>query len=232
MPIIKIMSQLGMDGRGFRSGLQQAENTAKGFVRKVGGYFAGMFSIAVIGRAINQAVKNASRIEDMSRSLGLSVEQFQEMEFAASQTGASMETVGMAIKKIAQAQQEALTGKAGNEAARTFERLGISLDQLKGMSPQQIFLAISQAVRDGNLGLGNMADILDVMGKQSNTLFPAMQDGFAGMAQSARQLGLVIEEDIITKMADMEDQLDILKMKWSKTKTEAISELIPILENI
>lgn len=219
---LRIGCEIFADGRGFKAGLMGIERTAQGFTRRMGSYLAGAFSIGVVIGQIKDALKEASRIEDMSRSLGLSVEQFQELEFAARQTGATMETVGMAIKKIAQAQQAALTGKAGNETAQTFERLGVSMAQLKTMGPQELFKQLSKSVESGSIGVQNMADILDVMGKQANTLIPAMQDGFANMASSARDMGLIIEDEVISRLADMEDQLDILATKWRAVRAEAV----------
>ena len=123
MAIFSLLAKLGLDGTAFETGLKRSQSMAKGIGREISGSLAGMFAVDKIAEFGMKAIETAGKLNDLSTRLGVSVEFLQEMQYAAEQSGASLEDVAGAVEKISIARMKALSGdKASIEL---FDKMGI-----------------------------------------------------------------------------------------------------------
>lgn len=161
--------------------------------------------------AVNAWQEMGSAIDDISQRTGASVESLSTLGYAAKQSGTDMETLEGSLKKMEKNLAEAYRGN--KEAEASFQRLGLTFDDLKGKSPDDQFRMIGDRlsrIKDPAL---RSATAMDIFGKSGTALLPMFADGAAGleeMEQAARDLGLELNGDDAAAAAAFGDQLDTL----------------------
>lgn len=228
MANLNLTARFGIDGRGFKSGLDSIESQTKKFVYGIGRKFVALFGTAAIGRAFKETIENAGRIQDVSAGLGLTVKQFQELEFAAKQSGANIEQIAVSIRKIASTQQNAFEGQQAS--VKLFERLGISMEKLRSMSPQQLFMHIAKQVKEGTIGVQNMADMIDLLGKGAATpVLNAMQEDIGNLIEQFNTLNLAIGDESIEALSRLGDEWTTLSTRIKTSMAESTVSVVKFL---
>jgi hypothetical protein len=154
-------------GGGFLSGF-------KGAIGGIGHVFQGAlgaigvsFGIHEVFEFIKGIVEQGARFEDLSRRTGVSVEVLSSLGFQAQKTGTDMEVLAKSIGFLEKNREKALAGNTQLRAS--FEGLGVSLEQLKSLSVEQLLTVI------GNSS-SNAADSIAVMGKNALAIRPLLDD--------------------------------------------------------
>ena len=137
-----------------------------------------------------------SALLDMSKKTGMSVEALGRLGFAAEQNGATLEDVSKGVINLNRTFAEASSGS--KEATAAFARLGLSMAQLSGMTPEERFRAIVGALAAIPDPAVRAALAMQLFGKAGVQLLPMISDGTAGldeMAAKAEELGIVMSTD-------------------------------------
>ncbi len=206
-----LIGRLGLDTSGIATGLSKAQNLfAAGTSRitaSVKGQIAAAFGTAAIMAATRSTIQYADEIDNLSKRLNLSTDLLQEWRYAATQSGASAEAVGSFWERLIASRAQAL---AGNQTAiESFERFGMTLDELRNMPIEQIGARIAEAFRKGNPQ--QFIDALRQIGGRSATdLISAFAGGMEEFAKQAHSTGQVLEKELIDKIAGIGDKIDEL----------------------
>lgn len=213
MGLLSLVAQLGLDATGFQLGLKKSEGSVKSFSKSVNaeikGSLAAAFGAAAIGAASKSVIDYAGSVNDMAARLSVSAEMAQALSYAIKQSGGSMEDLEKAMLRVAVNQQAALGGNA--EMIASFERLGVSQDDLKSKRFDEVFLKISKAQETAADSGRQLTDMIAVMGKGAAKVLPAMRDGLAGAVEEAKNLGVVMSNDVISALDDMGDSMETAK---------------------
>jgi hypothetical protein len=172
-----------------------------------------------------------SALNDMSDRTGVSVEQLSSLGYAADQTGTSMEAVEGGLRRLARFSQTASEG--GKAAVDTLADLGLQSKALEGLTPDQQFLLIAEAL-DKVADPGKRAALaMEVFGKNGTSLLPMMKGGSKALqdyAAHAAKLGLIISTEDAKAADEFGDTLGDL---WKVMKMSAFSigaSLAPALQ--
>lgn len=184
--------------------------------KKAAGMMATALAAVDFGAMAGQAVNAASDIADASQKIGDSAEMTQRLKFAAEQGGASLENVAIAIKNMA----EKLGGKDGG--AQLLSDLGLSLGDIAGKSPGQVFLAMADAIQKIPDPLRQSDLATDAFGKTATDLLPAIKDGFRQVAEAAS----VMSDQTVAAGDKVGDKWAEVQGRINNMKAEA---LIPVL---
>jgi hypothetical protein len=210
--MFSLLVRLGLDGSQFESGMKRVQSTgasfAKDFKREVGGTLAAMFAVDKVAEYGKAAIDLAGKLTDLSSKLGVSAEFLQEMSYAAELSGASLDDVSGAMEKLTIARTKALSGDAGMVEA--FQKLGVSAADLKSMRIEDIFTKIGGAFENGINPQPLLGALREIAGKGATSLVPAMADGLAQAAENARQLGLVMQNDVVAALDDAGDRIAVM----------------------
>jgi hypothetical protein len=183
--------------------------------KKIGLALASVFSVQKIGAAVERVTGQTSRIADAASRLGVSAEAVQRLGFAASQSGSSLEAVGVAMGAMA----DVLGSK---DADAKLEKIGLSLDKIKGLTPDQTFFAMADGLRGIEDPLKQADYMTDLWGRGSLQLLPAVKAGFADVGDQAH----VMTNETVEAGDKAGDALDKMRGKMDALMAQA---LVPLL---
>jgi len=186
---------LGLDANQFERELAAAGSKLQGFGKTMSGALGGLgagLSIGGITAALGSLIQYGAHIADLSKTYGVSTDSLQKFGNAAEKNGSSLEGVASGFKKLEGARSKALGGN--QEMVAAFIELGVGMQDLAKMNPEQIFLKI------GGSSL-NAAEMLKVFGKNALELRPLMR----GLADGSIEMGDAIDKGMIAKLKKADD---------------------------
>jgi hypothetical protein len=191
-------------------------------------------SITAATRSLSAIVSGSAAaiagVDDLSNRTGVSVQSLQAYQFAAEQSGVSVETFGRSVQKLGINLGEAQTGNKA--AARSFADLGLSVDELTRLSPEAAFEAVSAAIAKLPNPAQQAAAAVSVFGKAGAELVPVFAEG-AGFLENMRaeavRLGLVLGDPQVRSLAALDDSLEIVSATFRAFTARVAAELAPAL---
>jgi len=217
-----LLAKLGLDSSSFESGAKRAESISRKFGKEMTGALATAFSIDKVVEFGLAAVSAAGKLSDLSDRVGVSAGFLQEMQFAAEQTGASLEDVTASVEKLSVARAQALAGSETKMDA--FKLLGISADDLKTLRSEDLFTKIGDTIKNAPNPQNLLAPFREIAGKGAGALIPAMIEGLQDTAQKARELGLVMDDSVVASLDEANDRIDTMKTRFTALLGTFISE--------
>lgn len=166
-------------------------------------------AVAVTGGAMYSAASSAvelgSKVSDLSARTGLSAEALQKLDFAGALVGVSMETASAGVFKF----QNAL-----ETAPDKIRALGLNVEELKAMQPDEAFREFARAIADIESPSERTAALMSVMGKAAGELMPLMRALSSESGETAQALGAVLSDDIVKQLDQIDDSAAILGKTW------------------
>ena len=157
-------------------------------VRKAATGFAIAGLAAVVGFGI-ASVKSFLEVGDelnkLSIRTGLTVEQLSALKFAAEQNDATLANLSKGLLTMAGFIFDASEGLS--TAVRSFDALGLSVEDLLAMSPSQQFLTIANAIAALENPTLQAAIAQDIFGGSGRALLPLLKLGSEGHRRAHRQ---------------------------------------------
>lgn len=190
---------------------------------------AGVAITAPLAAAVGIFTEVGGSMEDMSARTGISVGALSELGFAANQTGASMENVEVSVKKMQKTIAEASEGN--KTAIETLNDLGVSMAELKGLTPDQQFARIAASIAKIPDPAKRTNAALSVFGKSGTQLLPMIQN-FDQLAARARELGLILNDEDTAAADAFGDTLDELWAVGKKMAFTVGAALVPSLQGL
>jgi hypothetical protein len=180
---IRISTQADVEGaekaeralRDVDKAASRVESAGKKALAAAGAYAAGALSASAITSEVSKAIDLADRLQDVSEKLGVSAVRLQAIGNVAETSGSSLSGLSDALNFLIKSSQSASTGNKDLEA--TFARLGITIDDIRSSSPDEIFLKIADAVKNSTDRNRTYADVLKVMGRSAGDLVSTLSQG-------------------------------------------------------
>jgi hypothetical protein len=179
---------------------------------RMGGALVGVAAAAAAPMAL--ALKTYAAAGDamhkMSMRTGLSSEALSELSFAADQSGASIQTVEAGVRRMSRVISDA--GRGMKSAADALDGIGLSAEQLAGMSPEQQFMAIAEGLSRIPDASKRAALAQELLGRSGTQLLPMFANGAAGidkMREQAAALGLTVSSLDAEQAARLTDAFDV-----------------------
>jgi hypothetical protein len=193
---------------------------------------------AIVGSLVasaKAATEYGGKLIDMSARTGASVEALQELGYAATLTGGSLETVETGLKFV---QKNAYAAAQGNEtAAAAFSALGVEVEDANGnmKSAETLFTEAGNALRNVDDSATRTALSMAVFGRSGTDLIPMFTDAgntLDGFREQARSLGLVMSEETAAKMDDAGDKIDASMARIKMSGTMMGATVAPVLAGL
>lgn len=142
----KLAVKIGVDAEELEKGVKKATQATRSAANALGKFsLAATGSIAAMSAAIVKA--NLSTIDSLAKTsdkLGLTTEALQGLRHAAELTGVSAGTMDTAVQRMTRRISEAAKGTG--VAVGALDELGISIDSIRSLSPDEQMLKISGAM--------------------------------------------------------------------------------------
>lgn len=219
--------KVGVDKSGFTTGLASMENSVKGFGMKVGGILAGAFAFDKIIQGFSNAIDKGDQLQDLANRFGVAASSLQEIGNAASTSGAGLEDVASAMNKLAKNAGAAIGGN--EQMAEAFNKIGLSVEQLNGMSPQDLFFALSKAVASGTLGMQDFTIAQELAGKGAAVLMETLRMGPEVIAANGQAMG-VFSNETIAQLSAASDALKAFQNVVTIVFGTAVSKIMDAVE--
>jgi hypothetical protein len=194
---------------------------------------AGAAIVAGLGSMIKKYVEAGDQIDKMSRRTGIAATTLSELKYAADITGASFTDVEKGVKRMAKTIADAGDGMA--TYIRSFDRLGISVEEIKKLNPEEQFFAIGDAIasiEDPSLRAATAQDIFGRAGTQLLPLFAEGEEGLQKLREEAHKLGIVFDQEAALKAAVLKDAQTALGESMKGLSFTLAENLVPALTNI
>lgn len=219
---------------GDKAGQASGTKFASGMAKKIAvGSAAVAGAVAGVGGAlVATASKTAAygdSIDKASQKLGVSSTFYQEWEAVLKHSGTSMDKMGGTFKRLATASQDA---SADQQAA--FEKLGLSMEDVSKMSPEELFTNVVSGLQGMEEGSERTAVATQLLGKgatEMGALLNTSAEDTQAMIDNVHELGGVMGEDAVKASAQYQDSLQDMQTAFEGVKNGVGVQLLPVLSD-
>lgn len=169
--------------------------------------------VAAVGKLTLMATENADAVGKAAVGLGLTTKAYQELGFAAAQSGVNTEDFAKGFSRLNVVIGDALSG---NKAAlEKFQQLGVAITNADGSArpAEEVFKDLAQAISQIPDGATRAAVGSDFFGKSVAKWLPLIMEGRKGIEALQKQFensGLGFTDNEIASATAMNDALSAL----------------------
>jgi hypothetical protein len=213
MFVEELAAKLGLevDLASFEKGFEAIEGLKLGMGGLVGIAVAAAGALAAMTRNV---AMNAVEISKGAQRAGITTDAYQEMAFAAEQSGLSAEEMEHGMRHLSHTMMEAATGSG--DAAYTVRQLGISMYDAHGKakSTDQVLEDVAERISKMPDGWRKTALAQQAFGRAGSELIPLLNKGKGGLEQlrqAAHDYGIVLDDETIAAGKRWNEQQKALK---------------------
>lgn len=190
---------------------------------------------ALVGAA-RTAARSVAEIGDAAERAGVSAEAFQKLAYVAEQNRIPLDGLVDGLKELnLRADEFVVTGKG--PAAEAFARLGYSAEELKAKLADPSELLVEMIGRLGRLDQAAQIRVADeVFGGTAGERFVELVDegeaGIRSMMSEAERLGIVMDDELIAKAAELDRQFAAVSATIGSTMKTAIVNAASALDGM
>ncbi len=181
-----------------------------GSIKSLAAFGGVSLGLGVITRELGEFVKMGDDIGKASKRIGVAAEEYQKLTFAARRSGASNDDIEKSIKRLSSTIFDLEAGLS--EPKRAFDALGLSLDDVKGKSPEEQFKIIADRLNLVADASTKAALAQDIFGRAGTKLIPMIGE-YRELAEEATNLGLISNESV-KAAEDLSDAWENLKQTF------------------
>lgn len=192
--------------------------------------------LVALGGAAYKAAQTADDLHTLSAQTGISTDNLQKMAYAADLVDVSVETISGSMSK--------LKNNMASESEATvaaFESIGVATRDTNGelRNSEDVFYDVLQGLSQIPNETERDVIAMQLFGKSADQLAGIIDDGgesLKALGQEAEDLGLVLDEETLTSLNAVNDEIDKLKAQATgeiaKAGAQAMETLAPVLETI
>lgn len=167
-----------------------------------------------LAEIVTKTVETAGALNDTSVALGVTTDAIQELGYAAKLNGSSVEGMSDGIRKLSINMAAAASGS--EEAAQTFRKLGVQITEGgKLRAADAVIGDIAEKFKAMPDGARKVAAAVSLFGKSGASLIPTLtlgRDKLEETRQEARDLGIILDKNVIPAADDLGDSWDKIKL--------------------
>ena len=204
-----------------------------GGLGKIGGMLGPLVGVAGITMLTKKLFDFGDRLDKVSKQIGISVEDLQIFQFAASQSGVGTDLMNKALQKFNISIGEANEGLG--PGAEGFEKLGISITDKQGKirKSKDLFGEVAKKVALIKDPAEKAAAAVDLFGAKAGVellpLLNAGEGGIRGFERTITEAGGIIGGDTVDEVTKFNDSMDLVSRVAFANFASAVTPLIPVL---
>ena len=211
-------------GSAFKTGV----SVVAGFATAVAGAATAMAGLAT------QAMDYAGDLDDAATRVGMNTEAYQKWAFAMQLAGADASTLEVAVRNLTTFTTNLA---AGNEdATAALQKLGIGYQNFANMNADEQLNAVVNALQnmEDQTEMTRLAQ--EIFGNRVYQQIMPLLTQEAGyvdeLGESMEETGMIMSEDAVKAGAELGDELDTLKQRFTILSNTMLSELFPQIQLI
>lgn len=242
MNVFDLVATISLNKKAYENDLREASGETESFGERLGASFEkavaiGVTALTALGTAtigfINKTAGAGDAIDKNSQKIGMSYEAYQKWDYAMKIAGTSMEQSQMGLKTLTNKFDDALNGS--ESAAESFTRLGLSVNDLKGLSREEIFERVIYSLQNVSDETEKAALANDLLGRAGMNLMPMLNgtnEELQGLFQTAEEYGFVMSDDMVKASATYQDSLLTLKSTMGGLRNEIFGRFLPVISDM
>lgn len=174
-----------------------AEGGMIGGFAGLGQLFGEAVAVSFATHFLDELAKTAVELDHLSAKTGIAVQSLAGLQQVVREMGADFDQVSLGLIKMNKAQQDAIDGN--KQALLAFERMGVSLKDLRALAPEQLFYRLSQGFADARSHAAAASSAITIFGRGGTALIPVMREAgssIEGMVKSAGEASGVTEKAV------------------------------------
>lgn len=207
-----------------------------GGLRSTVSSFAGFLSSSLVNavgavgivQSFRSTIQQLDRVGDLSQRFGVSSEALQRLGGVAELSGSSMDSMAKALSRLGRTTTEALLDPTG-QAAQKFQQLGIQAESLRGLSLEEVFLAVSQNISELSSEAEQGAAAFNLFGRAGEEVVLVSQLGRDGIISMANGISVASEESVRSAQS-IDDAFKTLGQNFRSTIGTMIQALDPFIK--
>ena len=225
-------AKLALDASGLDRGLASAQDSVSRFAKQAGTALVGAFAFDKIISGFSAAIEKGDELQDIAEKFGVSASKLQLLGNAASVFGSGIEQVSAGLNKLSLAQQKAISGESGSEnLVATFKEVGISMQELRNMSAEDIFLRISDSFASGVNEGRQFVIVNELLGKAQTDLIKVLNQGSAAIIEQGNAIG-VFSDETIASLSEASDAIKTLQNKFTIGFGLMAQGIMPVIKTV
>ncbi|MDD3393782.1 MAG: hypothetical protein PHG19_03960 [Anaerotignum sp.] len=178
----------------------------------------------------------ADDIATLSVQTGISTDKLQEYNYMTGLADVELETITGSMSKLTK--NMATAQKGTGDAAAAFEALGVSVkDKATGelRDNEDVFGDVINKLGEMTNETERDAAAMAIFGKSAQDLNPLITlgaDGFNNLAQEAKDMGYVLDEDALGSMLAVADAMDRTERAADTIKNQISTQLAPVITEL
>lgn len=193
---------------------------------------ASNYARSLAGLVVSTAEAVSSQ-NDLANRLGMTYAELAGLSYAGSLVGVSTEQIGAAFTRAQVAIANAAAGSA--TATKAFERIGLSVEQLQGMTAEQQFEAIAEAISQLPTEAERAAAAVQLFGRAGAQLLPLFNQGAEGIQAAraeAERFGLTLNTAQANNVDAMGDAFGRAKAAITGVINQVVAYLAPAVQSV
>lgn len=245
MDIMELVAKLTLDSSEYEKGLNGAEQDVSKWAGKAAMAAKGVgIAVAAVTTATaaaggaflkgaGQVAEYGDSVDKMSQKVGLSAEAYQKWDYVMKISGTEMSNMRTGLKTLTNKLDEAKNGSAG--AQEMFAKLGLSMEELQGMSREEVFAATIkgfQGMADSTERAALANDLFGRSGQELAPLFNTSAEETEKLMKTVEECGGVMSDEAVKAAAAYEDSLTTLQTAMDGAKRNIMSSFLPSITSV
>ena len=224
-----------MSGEAAEAGVKSGGLFSKVFNSKIakgalvaGGVIAAGVGIgtAAIKKGITETAAYGDNIDKMSQKIGFSTDEYQKWDYVLQRAGTDISRLGPSMKTLS---------NAAISNSKAFQELGISQEELKNMSPGELFSETVKRLSEVEDVTKRTALASKLLGRGATELGPLFNEGSAAIEEQmalAEKYGMIMPESAVNASAAFQDSVTTMQMTMTGLKNRMMAEFLPAATQI
>lgn len=232
---------LGADTAALETGLKGAQRSLAAFGAGAGKSLAAagaaMNTIAVgMAVAIKGSINEADKLNKMSQSVGMPVDELSKLKYAAELSDVSLEQLGVSLGKLSK-NMSLMAGGAAGPAAEALKAMGLSVKNTDGTlkTSGEVLASVADKFKGYEDGAAKTALAIAIFGKAGAAMIPLLNQGRDGLKEAgdeAARFGLVLTKETAQQAENFNDNLTRMSKILSGASLKVTAEMLPAMENL
>lgn len=186
----------------------------------------GIAAGAAFGKSISDVSQYGDHVDKMSQKIGMSREGFQKWDYVLQRAGTSIDSMAPVMKTLS---------NAAVSNSESFQKLGISQEEVANMSQEELFGKTIEALSGMEEGAERTALASKLLGRGASELAPLINGGTDAIKEQmdmAEKYGMVMSDDAVKASADFVDAQTTLQMTMTGLKNRLTAEFLPACTDV
>ncbi len=228
----RVASQAHESGKEAADGFEPLKDAIGDLQKNVLGFLAFDKVLDGMKELFKTTLEGSEKMLNLSRATGLSTDAIQSLNQAAKVTGVGQDAMANGIERFSRTLGQA---EAGSRQAQTaFAQMGISLQQLKDLSPDQQFQAVAKRLSEIENPAQRAAAEMAIFGKAGQQLDPVLREvgeqGLSPFLDHLKELGVYLSSDTMEQMRQANESFKDMGQQVQGIGTQILVGLVPDLQ--